>query len=248
MSNLPHRTIQNLVAFLISVAASTAAAQEDSVQWLGAGEQSMARIQVTGRSGRNRQGQPADHHHLHRQGRAGTARRPAVGCTVVTEKLLDDRNLTTLKESLKQTGGIAFLAAEGGEEDIRLRGFSLQGRGDIFIDGMRDPAFYDRDSFNWDRLEVLRGSASMLFGRGSTGGAVNQVTKQPSLRNFRELALTAGSGENVRALADVNVATHGHDGAAHQRHVQPVRRLRLRRRQVRHRARPAAAASAPTTT
>ena len=126
--------------------------------------------------------------------------------TVVTEKLLDDRNLTTLKESLKQTGGVTFLAAEGGEEDIRLRGFSLQGSGDIFIDGMRDPAFYDRDSFNWDRLELLRGSASMLFGRGSTGGAVNQVTKQPSLRNFREISLTGGSGRNARALADMNFA------------------------------------------
>jgi outer membrane receptor for monomeric catechols len=47
------------------------------------------------------------------------------------------------------------------------------------MDGMRDPAFYDRDTFNNDRIEVLRGSASMLFGRGSTGGAVNQVSKQP---------------------------------------------------------------------
>jgi catecholate siderophore receptor len=127
--------------------------------------------------------------------------------TVVTEKLLDDRNLTTLKEALKQTSGVTFLAAEGGEEDIRLRGFSLQSSGDIFIDGMRDPAFYDRDSFNWDRLEVLRGSASMLFGRGSTGGAVNQVTKQPSLHNFREVALTGGSGDYARLLADVNIAT-----------------------------------------
>ena len=44
---------------------------------------------------------------------------------------------------------------------------------------MRDPAFYDRDIFNFDRIEVLRGSASMLFGRGSTGGVVNQVSKQP---------------------------------------------------------------------
>ena len=71
---------------------------------------------------------------------------------------------------------------------------------------MRDPAFYDRDSFNWDRLEVLRGSASMLFGRGSTGGAVNQVTKQPNLRNFREFSLTGGSGRNGRVLSDLNFA------------------------------------------
>ncbi|MFT3954069.1 MAG: TonB-dependent siderophore receptor [Piscinibacter sp.] len=127
--------------------------------------------------------------------------------TVVTEKLIDDRNLDTLKDALKNTAGISFQAAEGGEEDIRLRGFSLQSTGDIFIDGMRDPAFYDRDSFNWDRLEVLRGSASMLFGRGSTGGAVNQVSKQPMLINQNELAITIGNGEYARVTGDFNLKT-----------------------------------------
>ncbi|MEY4584373.1 MAG: hypothetical protein RJB10_870, partial [Pseudomonadota bacterium] len=53
--------------------------------------------------------------------------------TVVTEKLIDDRNLDTLKEALHNTAGISFLAAEGGEEDIRLRGFSLAATGDIFV-------------------------------------------------------------------------------------------------------------------
>ena len=125
--------------------------------------------------------------------------------TVVTEKLIDDRNLDTMKEALKNTAGISFQAAEGAEEDIRLRGFSLQSSGDIFIDGMRDPAFYDRDSFNWDRLELLRGSASMLFGRGSTGGAVNQVTKQPMLMNQNELAITLGSGDYARITGDFNL-------------------------------------------
>jgi catecholate siderophore receptor len=124
--------------------------------------------------------------------------------TVVTERVLDDRNLDTLKDALKNTAGISFQAAEGGEEDIRLRGFSLQSSGDIFIDGMRDPAFYERDSFAWDRLEVLRGSASMLFGRGSTGGAVNQVSKQPRLVNENEVAVTVGSGSYLRGTLDVN--------------------------------------------
>ena len=58
--------------------------------------------------------------------------------TVVTERLMDDRNLDTLKDALKQTAGVTFLAAEGGEEDIRLRGFALQTTGDVFQDGMRD--------------------------------------------------------------------------------------------------------------
>ena len=127
--------------------------------------------------------------------------------TVVTEKLIEDRNLDTLKEALRNTAGISFLAAEGGEEDIRLRGFSLQATGDIFIDGMRDPAFYERDTFNWDRLEVLRGSASMLFGRGSTGGAVNQVSKLPRLATGYDVELTAGSGNYLRGVADINYRT-----------------------------------------
>lgn len=132
--------------------------------------------------------------------------------TIVTEKLIDDRNLDTLKDALRNTAGITFQAAEGGEEDIRLRGFSLASTGDIFIDGMRDPAFYERDSFNWERLELLRGSASMLFGRGSTGGAVNQVTKQPRLLNQNELAVTIGSLGYLRTTGDFNLKT-GEDAA-----------------------------------
>lgn len=132
--------------------------------------------------------------------------------TVVTERLIDDRNLDTLKDTLRNTAGISFQAAEGGEEDIRLRGFSLQATGDIFVDGLRDPAFYERDTFNLDRVEVLRGSASMLFGRGSTGGAVNQVSKLPSLFGGNEVALTLGSGSERRLTADLNVKT-GDDAA-----------------------------------
>ncbi len=127
--------------------------------------------------------------------------------TVVTEKLIDDRNYETMKDVLRSAGGISFLAAEGGEEDIRLRGFSLQGTGDVFIDGMRDPAFYERDTFNLDRVEILRGSASMLFGRGSTGGAVNMVNKAPRLINENQVDLTLGSHKYRRAVGDFNIAT-----------------------------------------
>jgi catecholate siderophore receptor len=127
--------------------------------------------------------------------------------TVVTEKLIDDRNLDTVKDVLRNTAGISFQAAEGGEEDIRLRGFSLAGTGDIFLDGMRDPAFYDRDTFNNDRIEVMRGSASMLFGRGSTGGAVNQVSKVPRLINEHEVTTTLGSHDYRRVTGDFNIRT-----------------------------------------
>ena len=127
--------------------------------------------------------------------------------TVLTEKLMDDRNFDTMKEALKNTGGISFLAAEGGEEDIRLRGFSLQQTGDVFVDGMRDPAFYERDTFSLDRMEILRGSASLLFGRGSTGGAVNMVTKTPRLVDEHQVDVTLGSHKYRRAVGDFNIKT-----------------------------------------
>ncbi|MEP7298198.1 MAG: TonB-dependent receptor [Burkholderiales bacterium] len=127
--------------------------------------------------------------------------------TVVTEKLIEDRRIDTLKQALHQTAGITFQAAEGGEEDIRLRGFSLAASGDIYVDSLRDPAFYERDTFSFDRIELLRGSASMLFGRGSTGGVVNQVNKMPFLNDANEVNFTAGTGGYLRFTGDFNLKT-----------------------------------------
>jgi catecholate siderophore receptor len=127
--------------------------------------------------------------------------------TVVTEKLMDDRAQETFKEALHNTAGVSFQAAEGGEEDIRLRGFSLATTGDIFLDGMRDPAFYDRDTFNNDRIELLRGSASMLFGRGSTGGAANQASKQARAFDESEVTTSLGSYNYRRVTGDFNIKT-----------------------------------------
>jgi catecholate siderophore receptor len=127
--------------------------------------------------------------------------------TVLTEKLLDDRNMDDLKEALRTTGGITFLSGETGEEDIRLRGFSLTQAGDVYIDGMRDSMIYNRDTFNDDRLEVLKGSASMLFGRGSTGGVVNQVNKAPYLVTSHEVKTMIGTGNEQRITGDFNFKT-----------------------------------------
>jgi catecholate siderophore receptor len=74
----------------------------------------------------------------------------------------------------------------------------------VFVDGMRDPAFYERDTFFYDRLEVLRGSASMLFGRGSTGGAVNQVSKLPRAMDEHQVDLTLGNHRYGRLVGDFN--------------------------------------------
>ena len=76
--------------------------------------------------------------------------------------------------------GITIGGAEGGQigNNINLNGFTA--RTDIYLDGFRDRGQYYRDTFALDSVEVLMGPSSMLFGRGSTGGAINQVSKRPS--------------------------------------------------------------------
>lgn len=126
--------------------------------------------------------------------------------TVVTEKLIDDVKLDTLRQALHYTAGITFAATENGtDQDIRMRGFPVATTGDLLIDGMKDPSQYDRDSFNYDRIEVLRGSASMIFGRGSTGGVINQVTKKPNRDDINEVVFTGGSSTYVRGTADFSI-------------------------------------------
>ena len=132
--------------------------------------------------------------------------------TVFTERLMNDRNQDDFREVLRTTSGVTFQAGETGEEDVRLRGFSLGQAGDIYIDGMKDAPLYERDTFNNDRVEVLKGSASMLFGKGSTGGVVNQVNKAPLLIDQHEAAYTLGSGKEHRLTGDFNFKT-GEDAA-----------------------------------
>lgn len=124
--------------------------------------------------------------------------------TVVNDKLIHDQGKDSFKSALENVIGITFEAGEGGRvgDNIRLRGFSAAG--DIYQDGMRDIAQYNRDTFNTDRVEVLRGAASMLFGRGSTGGIINQVSKQPRLITEHEINATIGSDNYQRLQADFN--------------------------------------------
>lgn len=132
--------------------------------------------------------------------------------TVMTEKLISDRNMDDFRDVLRTTAGVTFQAGETGEEDVRLRGFSLGQAGDIYRDSMRDAPLYERDTFNDDRVEIIKGSASMLFGKGSTGGVVNQVSKQPFLMTQHEVNATIGSGNMKRVTGDLNFQT-GDDSA-----------------------------------
>ncbi len=110
--------------------------------------------------------------------------------TTVTNQLMHDQQIGSLREALRNVSGLTFNAAEGGRsgDNFMLRGFYTFG--DIYMDGIRDTAVYNRETFNLEQVDVLRGSAAMLFGRGQAGGVINQVSK---MANTNDNSIVTGS-------------------------------------------------------
>jgi len=123
---------------------------------------------------------------------------------VVTQTVIREQNTGTVAEALRNVAGITFRAGEGGNQGDTpyIRGFSAQN--DVFRDGVRDPGWYARDTFAVDAVEVYKGPASFLFGRGSTGGVINLISKLPQERTFLEDSATVGTGPGIRATTDAN--------------------------------------------
>ena len=124
--------------------------------------------------------------------------------SVISKELMDNQHVTTMRDAVRNVAGISLAAGEGGAQgdSLTLRGFTA--RNDIFLDGMRDFGSYYRDSFNWEKVEVLKGPSSVAFGRGSTGGVVNQVSKTPELKSEKSLELTVGGASKERISTDIN--------------------------------------------
>jgi catecholate siderophore receptor len=132
---------------------------------------------------------------------------------VVPAEVIRQQGTNNLQDALKNVPGITLNAGEGGTHGdlVNLRGFPAGD--DYFMDGLRDTGLYDRDTFDIASLEVYKGPASTLFGRGSTGGVINQVMKAPELYPIDDFSTTIGSNSEVRATADVNTLI-GDDMAA----------------------------------
>jgi catecholate siderophore receptor len=124
--------------------------------------------------------------------------------TVLDKSLLQSQGVSSLADALHNVPGITLGGAEGGQigNNINLNGFTA--RTDIYLDGFRDRGQYYRDTFALDSVEVLMGPSSMLFGRGSTGGAINQVSKTPSLKPATEVSLSDTTNGLARGTADLN--------------------------------------------
>lgn len=82
-------------------------------------------------------------------------------------------------------------------DSLRIRGFDASN--DFYLDGIRDDSQYTRDLHNIERVEVLKGPAAVLYGRGSQGGIVNRVSKAPE-HGRRSTIEAQGGSQDLRSL------------------------------------------------
>ncbi|MDB4883352.1 MAG: TonB-dependent siderophore receptor [Gemmatimonadetes bacterium] len=121
--------------------------------------------------------------------------------TVLTNRLIADQAMQSMADVIRFIPGVTMAQGEGHRDAPIIRGQSSTA--DFFVDGVRDDAQYLRDLYNVERIEALKGSNAMIFGRGGGGGVINQVRKEASLLPIGALTVEGGSFDHKRATLDL---------------------------------------------
>lgn len=124
---------------------------------------------------------------------------------IVGEEQIEDQQLRDIGDVLRYTAGATIGQGEGNRDQITIRGQNTTA--DFFIDGLRDDVQYFRPLYNLERVEILKGSNAMIFGRGGGGGVVNRVTKSPEAgRFFASATGSVDSFGSVYFAGDLNIS------------------------------------------
>jgi len=123
--------------------------------------------------------------------------------TTISLDFMRDRAVESMQEALAYTPGVSAMLGEGRRDQVSIRGFSANT--DQYVDGVKDDATYYRDLSNTDHIEVVEGPAAVLYGRGTSGGLVDRVTKKPRMEGtLAEFSTTQGGYGSKRAEGDVD--------------------------------------------
>lgn len=122
---------------------------------------------------------------------------------VIDKTLLENMQVNRLSDVLTNTSGIYIMGTTGGvQEEIAGRGFSY-GSTNTFKNGVRFNNGVMPEMNSLERVEVLKGSAAILFGNVAAGGVLNLVTKKPSFQNGGEISFRAGSYDFYKPSIDL---------------------------------------------
>jgi iron complex outermembrane receptor protein len=126
---------------------------------------------------------------------------------VVPEEVIRDQRVTRLRDALLNVGGVLQDGGFAGTVDqIGIRGFFGGGLfgGSILVDGFKDGRGGIRETANVERIEVLKGPASILYGGVEPGGVINLVTKQPLRDPYYNADFSVGSFSTFRPSIDIS--------------------------------------------
>jgi len=125
--------------------------------------------------------------------------------TTISKEVIEDKGTTSIRDLARTTPGVTLGTGEGGNpfgDRLFIRGFDA--RNDAYINGIRDPGAPLRENFNIEQVEILKGPSATIGGRGTSGGAVNVVTKQPGDQDYTKATATLGTDSTVRGSIDAN--------------------------------------------
>ncbi|MCP3043309.1 TonB-dependent siderophore receptor [Xanthomonas euvesicatoria] len=130
-----------------------------------------------------------------------------ISARVLDRTLLEDAGVTDLAGALELASGITKANNLGGLWDsYSMRGFTGDPNfsSDYMVNGFNASRGYNglRDAANTQSIEVIKGPASALYGRGEPGGAVNIVTKKPLFQPQHSVDVSAGRFDSYRAAID----------------------------------------------
>lgn len=122
--------------------------------------------------------------------------------SVVTKTEIQDRGAVRLVDALDGVAGVNNTLGEGSRDQFVIRGFDALN--DMYRDGMRDDGTLQsyRSLANIERVEVVKGPAGALYGRGSAGGIINLVTKRANGETFTHVNGSVGSNSQFTGQID----------------------------------------------
>lgn len=139
-----------------------------------------------------------------------TVREVPATVDIISARQIGEIGARTNVEVLNRAPGVTSSLVATSPGVPSMRGFTGDALG-LFYDGVRvgSPSFFTRTSDSWlyDRVEILKGPASVMYGEGALAGAINLVPKKPSFAGTSVAGLLSyGSFDTLRAAGDVNIA------------------------------------------
>ncbi|WP_246191145.1 TonB-dependent siderophore receptor [Aureimonas leprariae] len=131
--------------------------------------------------------------------------------TVVTDEQIERQELRTIRAATRYTAGVT--SEYTGGADTRFGGFRIRGfdatANSTFLDGLRLPSssvinFLGLDPYGAERIEILKGPSSVLYGQNGPGGLINYVTKKPTIAPYREVEVVGGSFGQIEGRFDIS--------------------------------------------